>query len=143
MACKGEVCVPGSSKAAIELPAASADRPSAPANQILFADHNARLPKPLTNLSNARYDWRVHEGSTELVVYVDGGARVEFFPSTELASELTGQAMIPGLGVGALHLSFGGEGPDKVRGVMLAADGQNTYYFELDLPGPAAARASN
>lgn len=136
LACQEE-CEKGAGTQSVEVVKASANMPSEPQNQAVFADHQARLPRPLSSLANARHDWRSARGGHELVIYVDGGQKVEFFPEREVQATMVGQAMVPGQGVGALHITFQDPGPETVRGVLHANDGQSDFYFDVDLPGPA------
>jgi len=135
LACNEE-CIRGQAHTQLRLPLATAAAPAAPTNQHLIDEHRRRLPRPLAELANARYDWRPTEGGQELVVYVDGGQTVEFFPYRELQTALVGQALVPGEGVGALHLSFRNPLPTRIRGVLRAADATSAYFFALDLPLP-------
>jgi len=134
LACR-EACVPGKGAAEIVVGAASESSPSSPTNSDLFARHDAKLPRPLSDLKTARHDWRENRSGHGLVVYIDGAETAEFFPERDLQQGLSGQALVPGQGVGALHLSFR-RAPERVRGVLYARDKVKEYYFAVDLPGP-------
>jgi DsbC/DsbD-like thiol-disulfide interchange protein len=76
LACR-ESCVRGKGLALLELTAAAASRPE---NQVAIARHEARLPRPWSELQGIQLSWREVQGQQQLTVDLEGAA-LEYFPA--------------------------------------------------------------
>ena len=81
-----QVCFAGSGKAALEIPVQAGSAEPRLANEKLFAEARARLPKPWPELPGASIEWRGDEAGPVAAFTVPGASDLELFP---LASDTT------------------------------------------------------
>jgi DsbC/DsbD-like thiol-disulfide interchange protein len=137
LACR-EVCIVGKASAALVLPPASADEPSQPENTALFDRHRALLPRPLTELADARPEVKREDGRVNLAVAVPGAERLEYYPSRAEQLAFTGTVSVPGDAEAAVHVAYrsGPKPPETIRGVLAVVREGTPTYYQLDLPWP-------
>lgn len=88
-----DICVPGSGKAALELPVADADHPVHAANEKLFADARSRQPKPWSALASASFVWSGDESAPSAAITVMRATSLEFFPYTSDSTNVAGRKL--------------------------------------------------
>jgi DsbC/DsbD-like thiol-disulfide interchange protein len=137
LACR-EVCIVGKASAALVLPPASADEPSQPENTAIFDRHRALLPRPLSELADARPEVRREDGRVNLAVAVPGADRLEYYPSRAEQLAFTGTVSVPGDAEAAVHVAYrsGPKPPETIRGVLAVVREGTPTYYQLDLPWP-------
>jgi DsbC/DsbD-like thiol-disulfide interchange protein len=132
LACR-EICVPGKGRTAIELPAATASEPAAPAHAELFARNRETLPLPFAELGAARPSWQRDERQTSLKIHVPKADRLEYFPPSPEDLALIGQASVPAAGGARLELAYKPSARQvRVRGVLAVTRGQAVRYYAMD-----------
>jgi thiol:disulfide interchange protein DsbD len=87
-----EACYPGSGKARLEIPVATAES-SALANEKLFAAARARLPRPWKELEGAELEWSGSGDRRMLKISVPRAVGLELFPLTSETTSLEGRAV--------------------------------------------------
>jgi len=130
LACREDACVPGRGEAALLLPPADRDNPSAPDHGRRMAAHRTRLPRPLTELAGAEIHRRRAGREIELVVVVPGTVELAFFPGPDSQTSLVGTAVVPAAGQTSLRLRYPEDrAPAMVTGVVaVGGDGEWHYY---------------
>jgi hypothetical protein len=130
------VCVRGTASAALSLPVATPQSPSAPAHADEMARHRAALPRPWSE-SDGAVAWREAPNARELVLTFPTQVEVAFYPHTDTQLALAGQAAIPAGAGTALRLTLRQDNPpERVRGVIGVVQGADTRYYEVDVPWP-------
>ena len=133
MACRDE-CTEGSTSAVVELPRATAQSPSSPANSELIEGANARLPNSMARDDLSTHEWRASGSQRILVINLIGAQSVEYYPSREEEMQLVGAAAIPTDDGQVLQITYRGDedAPDQ-RGVVSIENDRETRYLSLDV----------
>lgn len=128
LACR-ESCVRGKAIAVLELAAATQFDLPGPANQVVIAAHENRLPRPWSEL-DATTRWREGASGAELIIELGGersGAKLEFFPSE--ANQLTLQSQTAGPGHIIVRFK---KSETRARGLLRVEHSGTERYYSLD-----------
>lgn len=133
LACR-EMCVQGSARAALSLPVASAEHPSAPAHQDMLARHVAALPRPFAELEEGHLEVGAEHPS--LTITAPGAEAAEYFPGPGEQLAYAGQAAVPGQDVVKLVVSYreGVKWAEKASGVLALGRGDARRYYQIQQP---------
>jgi DsbC/DsbD-like thiol-disulfide interchange protein len=82
LACQ-EICLPGRTRLALELPAGAAGGEGSEASGEAFAPHLRRLPRPLAELDGAAVEGGRDGAEWRLVFRVPGASELDFFPAPD------------------------------------------------------------
>lgn len=141
-----EACYPGSGKAAVEVPLAEAERKPRPANEKLFADARARLPRPWKDLAGATLDWTRDEECSSLALSVAGATALDFFPTPSESTSLGSVVRTQDERGSRLTLCFRFRptSPDETlvaRGVLRVKTARGEACYDLAAPFEPSAKS--
>ncbi len=146
-----EICLPGSSTMELTLPVAPRESAAQPANDKLFAEWRAQLPKPWTHNERATTHWSSNEDRHVLALLVPESTEIEFFPRVSDVVHLKHQSFVREGNAGKLELEFTieparlGEPPPElviVDGIVHIRSAAGAQSFELGLPFPKRASST-
>jgi DsbC/DsbD-like thiol-disulfide interchange protein len=136
-----DICVPGEGQAKVDVAVAEADKP---ANEAFFKTAREALPKPWSELSQARVTWSGTEAEPRFSVVVPGAKELEFFPLDTESMKLTGRSVDVGKNGATLkaQCSFERKEPTdqpRMRGVLRLKNdrGESSYLFDGSFTAPA------
>lgn len=144
-----EVCYPGSGEAKLLLPIAAQGATPAPANDELFAEARAKLPKPWSELSGATIEWRGNDDGPVAVITVPGTADLEIFPLASQSTSLLERKIEPLSAACRLTASLSFEPPTpgasaRFEGLLRVRKEQGESFYRLDCsPNPPAPSAGS
>jgi hypothetical protein len=75
--------------------------------------------------------WNDIGDGRELVLYLDGAEKLEFFPRRELQTQVAGQAVVRDGGVSALHITMR-DRTTAVAGVLRVRTAGTVRYFTIE-----------
>ena len=142
LACR-ESCVRGQGKATLTLPVLAPGREppaaEAEADRAALSEHTARLPRPWPADAGARHAWEKGPAGPMLVLRLPArlasGANLVFFPSTDDQLAVTGQEQVIDGTDAVLRVTYRADPvPVRARGLL----GAGAFFYQLDVPGPAA-----
>ncbi len=133
LVCK-ELCVPGSGTSSVEITVADPDKS---ANEALFTAARARLPKPWSELKQARAGWTGDEAEPRLVLVVSGATGIDFFPLDILPLGMASRTVDVGKSGATLRANFTfkrktDKDEPRIRGVLhvRTASGEASYLLD-------------
>ncbi|MFN0008043.1 MAG: protein-disulfide reductase DsbD domain-containing protein [Planctomycetota bacterium] len=144
-----QVCYPGSGEAKLQVPIAAQEAKPAPANDRLFLEARAKLPKPWSELAGASIEWSGDDGSPVAVITVPGAADLEFFPLASESTSLLGREIEPGAAACRLSASLSFEPPapgaaPRLEGLLRVRKERSGAFYRLDsTPNPPASPAGS
>lgn len=132
-----EVCYPGSGQAKVEIPIAASAAKSALANEKVFAEARAELPKPWSELAGASIEWRENEDGPIAVFTVPGASDLELFPLASESITLAERKIEPLAAACRLTASLSFEPPSPgtsphLEGVLRVRKEQGESFYRLD-----------
>ena len=140
-----ETCYPGAGKAKLEVPLAGkgAAEPAA-ANEKLFADARAKVPRPWKELEGAALEWTGSGASYTLRIDVPKATALELFPILGRSTRVTGTASAANanacrLTVDLAYKEVAPAEPPRLQGVLVVttARGKSAYRLESIRSGPS------
>ncbi len=140
-----ETCYPGAGKAKLEVQLAGgkSSPESAPANEKLFADARARIPRPWKDLEGATLEWSGSGASYALRIEVPKATALELFPLVGRSTRVTGTASAANasacrLTVDLAYKEIAPAEPPRLQGVLVVtnAQGKSSYRLESIRSGP-------
>ncbi len=140
-----ETCYPGAGKARLELAiAAPGSAEPAPANEKLFAEARARIPKPWTELRGAAVEWSGSGAAYALRIDVPDATALELFPLTSRTTRVTGTASAASssgcrLTAELAYKEIAPAEPPRLQGVLVVtgAKGKSSYRLNTIRTGIA------
>lgn len=129
-----DLCVPGSGKSSVEITVADSNKS---ANEALFTAARARLPKPWSELKQARAGWSGDEAEPRLVLAVSGATEIDFFPLDFRPLSMASRTVDVGKSGATLRANFTfkrktDKDEPRIRGVLhvRTADGEASYLLD-------------
>jgi DsbC/DsbD-like thiol-disulfide interchange protein len=146
-----EICLPGSKTMELTLPVAPRESAVQPANDKLFAEWRAQLPKPWSQNERATTHWSSNADRHVLALLVPESTEIQFFPRVSDVVHLKHQSFVRDGSAGKLELEFtleparlGEAIPEHVivDGVVHMRSATGDQVFELGLPFPKSASST-
>ena len=138
------ICVPGEGKANVDVTVAAADKL---ANEAFFKSARERLPKPWSELAQARVTWAGTEAEPRFTIVVPGAKELEFYPLDTESTKQTGRTVDVGKNGATLKVQCGFERKQpadqpRMRGVLRLKNdrGESSYLFDGSFTAPPAGR---
>ncbi len=133
-----ETCYPGAGKAHLDVPtvAAGSAEPAA-ANEKLFADARARIPKPWSELSGATLEWSGSGSAYKLKIDVPDATALELFPLGSRTTRVSGSASAAREGACRLTAELAYKAiepaePPRLQGVLVVTHAKGKTAYRLD-----------
>ncbi len=129
-----DLCVPGEGKASIEIDVADADQP---ANGAVFTAAHARMPKPMSELAQARMSWTGDESEPRWTLIVPGATELDYFPLDIKPVRLESRSIDIGQSGGTLRATFSfqrkkDKDEPRIRGVLRVRTASGEACYALD-----------
>jgi thiol:disulfide interchange protein DsbD len=140
-----ETCYPGAGKAKLEVPVAGKGSPEpAAANEKLFADARARIPRRWKDLEGAALEWSGSGASYALRIDVPKATALELFPIPGRSTRVSGTASAASangcrLTVDLAYKEVAPAEPPHLQGVLVVTDarGKSSYRLDTIRTGPS------
>jgi thiol:disulfide interchange protein DsbD len=138
------ICVPGEGQAKVDVTVADAE---AAANEPFFKTAREQMPKPWSELSQARVTWAGSEAEPRFTIVVPGAKELEFYPLDTESMKLAGRTVDVGKNGATLkgQCKFERKQPadqPRMRGVLRLKTerGESSYLFDGSYTAPPAGR---
>ncbi len=139
-----DICVGGEGQAKVDVTVADVETP---ANEALFKAAREKLPKPWSELPQARVTWSGTEAEPRVTIVVPGAKSLEFFPLDTEAMKCKGRTVDAGKNGATLKAQFEferkqPEDQPRTRGVLHVKTGQGetSYLFDSLYTAPPTGR---
>jgi len=134
-----ETCYPGGGKAKLEVPVAGGKGSPEPAaaNEKLFADARAKIPRPWKDLEGATLEWSGSGASYALRIDVPKATALELFPIPGRSTRVKGTASAANasacrLTIDLAYKEVAPAEPPRLQGVLVVTNAQGKTSYRLE-----------